>query len=121
MIEHPSLSGWIALQLQSGWTRYRAKMDAWRVNGSYSLTSNDFKGSISTPAVDTRSPHPGPGWEEIDEQDMVLQNMFHFVMHRGSVKEGLVERFGLEQPQIVFGNAIALAAKNGASDESLAQ
>jgi hypothetical protein len=40
-------------------------MEAWLVNGSYSFTDQDFKGSIATLAIDTWNAEPGPGWEPI--------------------------------------------------------
>ncbi len=55
--------------LRSGWRIHRARTKAFLVNGSYSFTDKDFKGSFSTPSIDTWSVHPGPGWEEIDEPE----------------------------------------------------
>lgn len=47
--------------------KYIAKIEYTQVSGSYNITSNKFLGSQATPAVDTWSVHPGPGWEEVNE------------------------------------------------------
>lgn len=44
---------------------YMAKVEFIRASGSYNLTHNKFIGSQSTPWVDTRSSHPGDGWEKV--------------------------------------------------------
>ena len=54
------------LILQSDWVVHRARMDSWLMNGSYSITDENFRGSFATPAIDTWSHEPGPGWERID-------------------------------------------------------
>lgn len=56
--------------VESFWRVHRAKIEAWCVNGSYSLTDKDFKGTIATPAVDTWSNDPGPGWELVDAEQI---------------------------------------------------
>jgi hypothetical protein len=62
----------VILRLSSDWSVYRAKPEAWLLNGSYSFSTDAFAGSSSTPFVDQGGTHPGPGWdliqtEEIDE------------------------------------------------------
>lgn len=67
-ISHPELGLPIRLTLVTSWQGYEARMDAFLVSGSYSFTDKDFKGSFATPAVDTRSINPGPGWVPIDPE-----------------------------------------------------
>lgn len=73
--------GPIKLSLKSEWVIYRARMEAWLVNGSYSITDRDFKGNFSTPVIDTWSEHPGPGWEPIGSDEITAGNTikFHFI------------------------------------------
>lgn len=62
----------VTIRLSSGWSVYRAKPEAWLLNGSYSFSTSAFAGDFSTPFIDQGSTHPGPGWdligvEQIDE------------------------------------------------------
>lgn len=75
------------LILQSSWTAFRAKLESWLVNGSYSLTDGDFKGSISSPSIDTWSSHPGPGWEQVGLADLEEErNVISFYFFGGDVE-----------------------------------
>lgn len=62
--------GAITIRLSSGWTIYRARREAWLLNGSYSFTDQAFAGEMSTPWIDQQSLHPGPGWELIGPEDV---------------------------------------------------
>lgn len=64
--------------VQSQWAVYRARTEAWLVNGSYNFTGDDFKGSIATPSIDTQSSDPGPGWELISEDEIGAGNTLKF-------------------------------------------
>lgn len=64
------------LLLTSRWVVHRAKVECWLVDGSYSVTDGDFKGSFSTPSIDTWSNDPGPGWERIDVAEMTSARSF---------------------------------------------
>lgn len=76
--------------LQSGWLVFRAKVGAWLINGSYSLSDKDFKGTFSTPVIDTWSAHPGPGWEEVSiPESLVGANVTAFYMFNASAVETL--------------------------------
>lgn len=48
------------------WKFYRAKIEAYEVNGSYEFTKGNFKGQIAIPAIDRFSEEPGPGWDLLD-------------------------------------------------------
>ncbi|MDE1150302.1 MAG: restriction endonuclease [Azospirillaceae bacterium] len=60
----------ISVGVESQWVVYRARAEAWLVNGSYNFTGGDFKGSFSTPSIDTWSSDPGPGWEPIGADEI---------------------------------------------------
>lgn len=68
----------VRLGVQTEWAVHRARMEAWLVNGSYSFTDSDFKGSIATPSIDTWNAEPGPGWEPIKADAVVGDSMFRF-------------------------------------------
>lgn len=56
--------------LGSRWAVYRADVSAWLLNGTYTFTEGAFSGSFSTPWMDQKSPHPGPGWTPIAADDV---------------------------------------------------
>lgn len=68
MIEHLGFP--LTFVMETEWAIYRARVESWLVNGSYSITDNNFRGTIATPAIDTFSLHPGPGWEQIDPSEV---------------------------------------------------
>src|SRR5262249_49257406 len=56
----------LRIRLRAHWRRFRGKIEAHLLNGSYCFSNNSFVGSQAGPAVDMLGPAPGPGWEEID-------------------------------------------------------
>lgn len=91
------------LVLQSSWTAFRAKLESWLVNGSYSLTDNDFKGRISSPSIDTWSSHPGPGWEQVDSSDLAeTRNAISMYFFGGDV-EAVWRRWAAERRGALIG------------------
>lgn len=84
----------ITLRLESRWAVYRAKVEAWLLNGSYSITDQNFRGSFSTPFMDQWSAHPGPGWEVIPEPgELPTANVLHFYSYGGNTDELLSREF----------------------------
>jgi hypothetical protein len=89
----------LEVQLDSAWRAFRARREAWLLNGSYCFNNEDFKGSYSTPYVDRFGDHPGPGWEEIDVADVALTgNRTWFVFHGGDWEPALRSELGLRSP-----------------------
>lgn len=80
-----------ALQLgvRCEWAIYRARTEAWLVNGSYSFTEGEFKGGFSSPCIDTWSFEPGPGWERIDEEHVAAGNTIKFYRRVGDIEPPL--------------------------------
>lgn len=68
----------VRVGVQSQWAIFRARTEAWLVNGSYNFTGEDFKGSVATPSIDTWSSYPGPGWEPITEDEIGTGNTIKF-------------------------------------------
>jgi hypothetical protein len=49
------------------WQKFVATAKATLVSGSYCLRNNSFVGILAGPAINMKSDHPGPGWEEIPD------------------------------------------------------
>jgi hypothetical protein len=67
------------------WNVYRSKIDAFLVRGSYSFSTNEFKGQFSTPSIDMWSSHPGDGWTLLTEVPSQFKNRVVFVRHGGKL------------------------------------
>jgi hypothetical protein len=76
------------------WKFYRAKLEAYEVNGSYEFTGSDFKGEIAGPWVDRLSAEPGPGWQRIEQPPQATPNLAMIILYRGGMKVALRERLG---------------------------
>lgn len=68
--------------VQVGWKTFRAKIEAFLINGSYSITDSNFVGNQIGPAINIIDSHPGPDWEEVDVKQMdqspnVLSMLIH--------------------------------------------
>ncbi len=70
----------VTIKLTSSWSVYRAKPEAWLLNGSYSFSTEAFAGAFCTPYVDQGSTHPGPGWELI-EADAIDESRTRVVIY----------------------------------------
>jgi len=79
----------VTIRLSSAWSVYRAKPEAWFLNGAYSFTQQVFAGEMSTPFVDQGSTHPGPGWNliEADEIDTTRARVLIY-SHGGEFASG---------------------------------
>ena len=77
-LQHADAADIIRVGIQSQWLIYRARTEAWLVNGSYNFTGGDFKGSVATPSIDTQGSHPGPGWDLIEADDVAAGNTVKF-------------------------------------------
>lgn len=102
MIEHLGIP--LRLILETRWAIYRAKLESWLVNGSYSLTEKDFKGTMMTPAIDTFSAHPGPGWEQIEADEMTTRS-FTAVYFGADDSEEALRRWALQETRLVQGKS----------------
>lgn len=61
--DDPALQFVIVVRLY--WRRYRGRVDAHLLNGSYCFSNKHFHGAQTGPWIDMRGPHPGEGWAEI--------------------------------------------------------
>jgi hypothetical protein len=76
------------------WKVFRSRQEFVLLNGSYSHTTGDFRGSIYGPSIDRLSTHPGPGWEQIDELPLSLTNTTVAVLYRADTRSALLESQG---------------------------
>jgi hypothetical protein len=86
----------IQIQILGHWKRYRARLEANLLNGSYCLTDESFTGQQVGPYIDVKGEHPGKHWEEITEKDFSLpSNMILAVLyHPSGIKNQLREVMG---------------------------
>jgi hypothetical protein len=92
--------GSVTLCVQGVWAIYRARTEAWLVNGSYSVTDEQFAGRFSTPTIDTWGVEPGPGWTPITDDEIVAGNTIAFVRVKSDV-EPLLQRLAAgETPEL---------------------
>jgi len=66
------LSEDVRLRLLCKWSRYRARVEAHLIDGSWCLSSGSFRGKISVPPISMKDTHPGEGWTEISDADLAL-------------------------------------------------
>jgi len=55
----------LRFMVRCNWRKFRAKVEATLVSGSYSIRNSAFAGQLVVPAISMQTGHPGPGWEEI--------------------------------------------------------
>lgn len=67
------------VELIAKWTWYRAKLEAYVLDGSYSFTGDEFIGRMATPFIDLWSPNPGSGWELLDAAPETRPSVFVFL------------------------------------------
>jgi hypothetical protein len=87
----------LRIRLRAHWRRFRGKVEAHLLNGSYCFSNNSFVGSQAGPAVDMLGPAPGPGWEEIDTTSDPLPKSLGFaIRYSGDVRGALLQGLGKE-------------------------
>ncbi len=87
----------LKITLRLIWQIYRAKFEAHLLDGSYVITSDDFKGTQLGPVIDLRGPSPGPGWDLLDRRPSELENRgMVIILQHGNVKEALQQQLGPE-------------------------
>lgn len=86
------------------WKFYRARLEAFVVNGSYEFTSKDFKGQIATPAIDRFDSEPGPGWEFVEGTPKDRPGIV-IILFKGNAREVLVETMAHKRLEYKSSNA----------------
>jgi hypothetical protein len=94
----------LRIVLAGTWRIYRGTLDAYLLDGSYSVTDHDFVGCQSTPVIDLEGTGPGPGWALLEERPSRSEAIFvHIIMRRGHLREALLRQ--LAPRAIVPGNS----------------
>ena len=68
----PVLGG-LKIQVGCVWKTFRADINACLVNGTYSLTQNEFVGDFSFPTIDRLNTQVGPGWIRLENPPTSLE------------------------------------------------
>jgi len=59
----------LILRVQLAWKKYRGKVEASLLDGSYCFSNDSFYGTQAYPTIDMKEFHPGNGWVEILEKN----------------------------------------------------
>lgn len=77
------------------WKIYASRLDFVLLDGSYSYTANDFKGTVTGPSVDRLSTHPGPGWTLLTERPTTMDAPL-IVLGGADTRSALLDKLGQE-------------------------
>lgn len=84
----------LIISIDGIWKVYKGKLEAHLLNGTYSFTENLFAGSQTSPSIDMKGSHPGPGWELVAEHPTCLQpGVGMAILKGGNIRESLLEHF----------------------------
>ncbi len=85
----------LQIQVWGRCKRYRARLEATLLDGSYCLSDESFRGSQTGPSIDVKSAHPGESWTEITDKDFVPpSNRIVAFLSGGDVETALREGYG---------------------------
>jgi len=63
----PQEEEFLIVEFGGAWDVYKALLEGYIINGSYSFTEKEFKGEQSFPDISKHGPNPGDSWVKIDE------------------------------------------------------
>lgn len=85
----------IKIRVIGHWKKYKARLEATLLDGSYCLTDKSFQGTQFGPWIDTQSTHPGDAWTEIKDADFSMPaNRMIAILYKGDVKDALQKQLG---------------------------
>jgi len=94
-IKLEAIDGNVVIRLLCTWNRYRARVEAHFVNGSWCLSTGSFRGTIAVPPISMKDAHPGEGWTEISDADLALPARSALaIRYAPDVKRALREEIG---------------------------
>lgn len=76
------------------WKRYRARVDATLVAGSYCLSNESFQGNIIGPAIALQGKNIGDAWTEVDNDDFALPEKHVLAILQADVRTILRKEIG---------------------------
>ncbi len=97
-IELADTANRVGIYARGHWRRYRARLEAVLLKGSYCVTDKSFAGTQQGPWIALRESHPGEGWVEITEPTSLPSG--NFILHMSghpnvdTLKEMLRSEFG---------------------------
>ena len=98
-IELADTANRVGIYVIGHWRRYRARLEAVHLKGSYCVTGKSFAGAQLGPSIALRESHPGEGWVEIMEPTSLpsANCILHIRSHPNvdTLKEMLRSEFGL--------------------------
>jgi len=85
----------LKIRIAGSWKKYRARIEATLLNGSYCISNDSFNGTIVGASIDTWSDSPGEAWEEIADNEFTLPaKRIVFTMRSKDVKVSLEKNLG---------------------------
>lgn len=85
----------LRIRVLGHWKRYRARLEATLLDGSYCVSDESFRGSQAGPWIDVKGAHPGESWTEVADGDFALpSNRVIIIRAAGDVKTALREGYG---------------------------
>jgi hypothetical protein len=81
------------IRLDESWDIFESNLEAYNINGSYSITEREFMGTIATPVIDTWSSHPGPGWTKLGKLPEATGNSGAFIFLFGDLGDAILKYF----------------------------
>jgi hypothetical protein len=89
------IEGSVVIRLLCTWKRYRARVEAHFIKGSWSILTGSFRGVIAVPPISMKHGHPGEGWAEIYDVDFALPARSALaIRHAPDLKRALREEVG---------------------------
>jgi len=85
----------LTIQVLGKWKKYRARLEASLVDGSYCFANGSFIGSQRSPWIDVKGEHPGNNWIEVTDTDFApCSPTMLSILHHPDVKATLREKLG---------------------------
>lgn len=96
----------IKIRVFGHWKKYKARMEATLLDGSYCLSNKSFQGTQFGTWIDTQSAHPGEAWTEIKDADFSMPtNRVIAILYQGKAKDALQEQLGPKSAHPKLGRA----------------
>lgn len=94
-IKLEAIDGNVVIRLLCTWNRYRARVEAHFVDGSWCLSTGSFRGAIAVPPISMKDAHPGDGWTEISDANLALPARSALaIRHAPDLRRALREEVG---------------------------
>lgn len=83
------------------WKKYRARIEAMLLDGSYIVSNSSFLGTQKGPVIALRESHPGNGWIRMtDDEKIPSSNRIIAVLSGGDIKTALRENMGMDSIEL---------------------